>query len=47
MNAYLKEIAGVCEIEKELTIHIAEDMKILKGKFINLNTTNSFTLKKK
>ncbi|AXP79697.1 site-specific tyrosine recombinase XerC [Mariniflexile rhizosphaerae] len=23
MNAYLKEIAGVCEIEKELTIHIA------------------------
>ncbi|PZO27560.1 MAG: recombinase [Flavobacteriaceae bacterium] len=23
MNAYLKEIAGVCEIEKELTFHIA------------------------
>lgn len=22
MNAYLKEIAGVCEIEKELTFHI-------------------------
>ena len=22
-NAYLKEIAGVCEIEKELTFHIA------------------------
>lgn len=23
MNAYLKEIAGVCELEKELTFHIA------------------------
>jgi site-specific recombinase XerD len=23
MNAYLKEIVGVCEIEKELTFHIA------------------------
>ena len=23
MNAYLKEIAAVCEIEKELTFHIA------------------------
>ena len=23
MNAYLKEIAGVCEIKKELTFHIA------------------------
>lgn len=23
MNVYLKEIAGVCEIEKELTFHIA------------------------
>jgi site-specific recombinase XerD len=23
MNAYLKEIAGICEIEKELTFHIA------------------------
>jgi integrase len=23
MNAYLKEIAGVCEIEKDLTFHIA------------------------
>lgn len=23
INAYLKEIAGVCEIEKELTFHIA------------------------
>ena len=23
MNAYLKEIAGVCEINKELTFHIA------------------------
>ena len=23
MNAYLKEITGVCEIEKELTFHIA------------------------
>jgi site-specific recombinase XerD len=25
MNAYLKEIAAVCEIEKELTFHIARD----------------------
>ena len=23
MNAYLKEIAGLCEIDKELTFHIA------------------------
>jgi len=23
MNAYLKEIAGICEINKELTFHIA------------------------
>jgi site-specific recombinase XerD len=23
MNAYLKEIAGICEIDKELTFHIA------------------------
>lgn len=23
MNAYLKEIAAICEIEKELTFHIA------------------------
>lgn len=90
MNAYLKEIAGLCEIDKELTFHIArhtfattvtltngvpiesvskmlghknlrttqhyakvldrkvsEDMKILKGKFINLNTTNSIKQEKK
>lgn len=25
MNAYLKEIAGICEIEKELTFHIARN----------------------
>lgn len=23
MNAYLKELAGICDIEKELTFHIA------------------------
>ena len=29
MNAYLKEIAGVCEIEKELTFHIADILLLL------------------
>jgi len=32
---------------KVLDKKVSDDMQILKGKFINLNTTNSFTLEKK
>nr|WP_269236066.1 hypothetical protein [Flavobacterium flavigenum] len=32
---------------KVLDRKMSDDMKILKGKFINLNITNSFTLEKK
>lgn len=44
MNAYLKEIAGVCSINKELTYHTAKildmkvsrDMALLKQKYTTI-----------
>nr|WP_315154059.1 site-specific integrase [uncultured Flavobacterium sp.] len=36
MNAYLKEIAGICEIDKELTFHIARHTFVTTGTLTNV-----------